>query len=338
MNTTEKIKNFEFANKAVFNDALNEMKHACKKSHWMWCVFPQVFGFGKNEKSYEYAICSFDEAKAFLSHPVLGNNLREICAALMNLNGTNATRIFGEDYKKLRSSMTLFNAIQPDDIFKQVIDKYFNGEGDKLTLCRMSLESRVKNALDYIGVDAKDFNIVPSMYDRHRGEAMHRFSHIYRVMIGTALIAHKIGEARLGLLAFIAAFIHDLSRDNDGNDPQHGRRAAETKLPKLTHILSKYNITKEEYGMIADAATYHCERIDKQMSDEGYKVCKILSDADALDRCRFRHQGRLNRDYLYFPESHRCIAPIEFVFKESVRHGKINNEIPFAEFLKVTEF
>ena len=338
MDIAEKIKNFESAHKAVFNKALNETMHACKSSHWMWCVFPQVFGLGNNVLSSNYAICSLEEAKAFLAHPVLGNNLREICTVLLKQNGTNATHIFGEDYKKLRSSVTLFDALQPDDIFRQVIDKYFNGEGDRLTLCRMSLESRVNNALKYIGVDAKDFNIVPKMYDRPRGEAMHRFSHIYRVMIGTALIAHKIGEARLGLLAFIAAFIHDLARNNDGSDPQHGRRAAETKLPKLTHILSKYKITKDEYEMIADAATYHCERIDKKLSDECYKVCRMLSDADALDRCRFRHHGRLNRDYLYFKESHKCIAPIEFVFKESVRRDKINNEIPFDDFIKVTEF
>lgn len=38
------------------------------------------------------------------------------------------------DAVKLRSSMTLFDAISPDDIFSEVLDVFFNGNRDKLTL------------------------------------------------------------------------------------------------------------------------------------------------------------------------------------------------------------
>ena len=153
------------------------------------------------------------------------------------------------------------------------------------------------------------------------------------------VLAKRINEPRLGLLAFIAAFVHDLARQNDGDDPTHGRRAAETKLPLFTHILSKYNISEEEYDMIAKAVTYHCERIGERISLECYKVCKILSDADALDRCRFRDSySSLNRDFLHFAESHKCITPIEFIFKESYRHHKMMTEIPFADFITITRF
>ena len=288
----------------------------------------------------KYAIYDKAMAQAFLDSPILGQNLREICGALMELEGVSAEQVFGDiDTRKLRSSMTLFDAICPNDIFAKVLDKYFNGARDNYTLCRLNLDNQLHNALSFIGVDASDFNITPNMYTVQRSKPTHRFSHIYRVMIGTALIARKINEPRLGLLAFIAAFIHDLARLNDGNDPMHGRRAAETKLPLFTHILSKYNITADEYDMIARAATYHCERIGEQLSPECYKVCKMLSDADALDRCRFRDSlARLNRNFLYFPESHKCIAPIEFICKESLRHNKIMKEIPFADFITVTRF
>jgi hypothetical protein len=218
------------------------------------------------------------------------------------------------------------------------LDKFFGGERDCFTLCCINLDKRVYSALRFIGVDDKDFNIVPSMYNVQRGRPTHRFSHIYRVMVGTALIAHKIDKPRWGLLAFIAAFIHDLARENDGDDPRHGRRAAETKLPKLTHLLAKYKITSQEYEMIAKAATYHCEVLHEPLSDECYKVCKILSDADALDRCRFDRHGRLDRSKLHFKESLSCIAPIDFLCKQSVRKGKIYNEIPFEEFVKVAQF
>ncbi|MDE6144592.1 MAG: DUF1810 domain-containing protein, partial [Muribaculaceae bacterium] len=34
----------------------------------------------------------------------------------------------------LKSSMTLFDLVSPNDIFAQVLDKYFNGQRDKKTL------------------------------------------------------------------------------------------------------------------------------------------------------------------------------------------------------------
>ena len=143
----------------------------------------------------------------------------------------------------------------------------------------------------------------------------------------------------MGLLAFIAIFTLDLARKNGSYDPQHGRRAAQTKLPKLTHLLSKYKVTPREYEMIAKAVTYHCEAIREKLSDDCFKVCKMLSDADALDRCRFHNsEDRLNVKFLYFPESRRCISPIDFICKESVRQNKIYHEIPFEEFIKVAQF
>jgi uncharacterized protein (DUF1810 family) len=338
MNT--KILDFEVAHKSHFANALEEVKCGHKQAHWMWYIFPQIYGLGTSDTAKRYAICSLDEATAFAEHNTLGENLRNISGELLHLQGVTASQIFGDiDAQKLQSSMTLFDAIYTNSVYGQVLDKYFNGERDKKTLCRLTLNDRVINALNYIGVEAKDFNIVPGMYSFQRTRPTHRFSHIYRVMIGTALIAHKIKEPRLGLLAFIAAFIHDLARENDGHDPQHGRRAAQTKLPKLTHLLSKYNITPEEYDIIAKASTYHSEHMQYRVSDECFKTCKILSDADALDRCRFENrEARLDVSYLHFNESRSCITPIDFICKESVRQGKIYTEIPFEEFIKVAQF
>ena len=339
MNT--KIEDFEVVHTSHFATALDEVKRGRKLTHWMWYIFPQIYGLGTSDMAKCYAICGLDEAIAFAEHSTLGENLRNISGELLNLQGLTASQIFGDiDAQKLQSSMTLFDAICPNNVFEQVLDKFFNGERDKKTLCRLTLNDRVINALNYIGVEAKDFNIVPGMYSFQRTRPTHRFSHIYRVMIGTALIAHKIKEPRLGLLAFIAAFIHDLARENDGHDPQHGRRAAVTKLPKLSHLLSKYATDSEEYDIIiAKAATYHSEQMRDRVSDECFKTCKILSDADALDRCRFENRAaRLNVSYLHFKESRRCIAPIDFICKESVRQGKIYTEIPFEEFIKVSQF
>lgn len=337
MSVDMKFFRFEKAHEFCYEIALSEVKQGRKKSHWMWYIFPQIFGLGTSQRAVDFAMNSLQEARAFLAHEMLGNHLREICEALLKLQTTDAAQVFGSmDAMKLRSSMTLFDAVQPHDIFAEVLDKYYDGKRDELTLCRLGLNDRMQKALDFIGVEAKDFRINPCMYSFQRKDSTHRFSHIYRVMIGAALIAHEINKPRLGLLAFMAAFIHDLARLNDGYDPQHGRRSAETKLPKLTHLLSKYKITDQEYEMIAKASTYHCESLKEKLSDDCYKVCKMLSDADALDRCRFHNaEDRLNVRFLHFEESKMCIDAIDFIFMESVRQRKIYDEIPFAEFIKV---
>ncbi|HEU4551108.1 MAG TPA: DUF1810 family protein, partial [Rhizomicrobium sp.] len=72
-------------------------------------------------------------------HPLLGARLRDCTQAVLAVEGRSAHEIFGTpDDLKFRSSMTLFDAAAPDDIFHAALDKYFNGEGDQLTLKRLS--------------------------------------------------------------------------------------------------------------------------------------------------------------------------------------------------------
>ena len=88
------------------------------------------------ETSIEYSIKSIAEAKAYLEHPVLGKRLRDISALLLTLKESNASIVFGyPDDLKLRSSMTLFSEADPDEeVFRQVIDKFFHGKVDTRTL------------------------------------------------------------------------------------------------------------------------------------------------------------------------------------------------------------
>lgn len=86
--------------------------------------------------SQEYSIKSLAEAKAYLDHPVLGKNIREISELLTTIKQSNASIVFGyPDDLKLRSSMTLFAEAAPEeDVFRRVLDKYFNGKKDTRTL------------------------------------------------------------------------------------------------------------------------------------------------------------------------------------------------------------
>jgi uncharacterized protein (DUF1810 family) len=118
--------------------ALAELRAGRKESHWMWFVFPQISGLGSSPMSQHYAIASLKEARAYLDHPLLGARLRDCTQAVLAVEGRSAHEIFGTpDDLKFRSSMTLFDAASPDDIFRATLDKYFAGEGDALTLQKL---------------------------------------------------------------------------------------------------------------------------------------------------------------------------------------------------------
>ncbi len=115
--------------------ALSELRAGQKQSHWMWYIFPQIEGLGGSAMSRRYSIKSAAEARAYLEHPVLGARLRECFGAVLNIEGRSAHEIFGSpDDMKLRSSATLFAAVSDEAVFKDVLQKYFDGKADEPTL------------------------------------------------------------------------------------------------------------------------------------------------------------------------------------------------------------
>lgn len=120
--------------------ALAELRAGRKRTHWMWFVFPQLAGLGRSLTAQRYAIADTSHAEAYLAHPVLGARLRECADALLGLEeNAGAEAVLGEvDALKLRSSMTLFAAVTPqEDRFRRVLDRYFEGAPDVETLQRL---------------------------------------------------------------------------------------------------------------------------------------------------------------------------------------------------------
>lgn len=119
-----------------YKTALEEIRNGRKRSHWMWFVFPQLKGLGHSYNADYYGIAGADEARAYWLHPVLRGRLREITEALLLLDGLSARQIFGEvDAMKLRSSMTLFWKVTEEELFRKVLDKYYEGK-----MCDSTLE------------------------------------------------------------------------------------------------------------------------------------------------------------------------------------------------------
>lgn len=135
MDMSKCIDRFWEPQKTSYAIALEEVRNGRKVSHWMWYIFPQLRGLGQSNVAWYYGIEDLSEAKAYLAHPVLGQRLREITQVALDLAEVDAMKIFGwPDAMKFRSSMTLFAQVSEDDMFDKVLNKFFDGQEDTMTL------------------------------------------------------------------------------------------------------------------------------------------------------------------------------------------------------------
>ena len=152
----------------VFYEALGEIEEGKQQGNWMWFVFPQIKGLGHSYNSEFYGIANKDEAKAYLGHPILGRRLREITHTLLKCSNPSAEAILGfPNVLKLKSCMTLFDLVSPNDIYLEVLDKYFEGKRCDKTLWRIGLhDEKKKNAVCLSRLTVtKDYSIILTDYN-----------------------------------------------------------------------------------------------------------------------------------------------------------------------------
>lgn len=131
---------FLLAQQYSYDKALQEIRSGCKRTHWIWFIFPQLAEVGNSANAQYYGLSGIAEARAYLEHPQLGARLREATQALLNHADTTAEKLLGEtDAAKVCSCMTLFDALSPHDIFRQVLDRYYRGMLDQQTLYSIGL-------------------------------------------------------------------------------------------------------------------------------------------------------------------------------------------------------
>ncbi|MEO1292841.1 MAG: DUF1810 domain-containing protein [Pseudomonadota bacterium] len=115
-----------------------ELAAGRKTSHWMWYVFPQLRDLGRSERALYYGIADRAEATAYLADPVLGPRLRDVCALMLAAEAETAEEVLGPvDALKLRSSATLFDAIEPGAVFGEILSRFYAGVPDPETLRRL---------------------------------------------------------------------------------------------------------------------------------------------------------------------------------------------------------
>ncbi|MCB4860261.1 MULTISPECIES: DUF1810 domain-containing protein [unclassified Sphingobium] len=119
----------------IYDTALAEIRAGAKRSHWMWYIFPQLRGLGRSPTAHYYGIATLAEARAYLSHPVLGSRYLECIKALQKLGDNDPVAVFGSvDAMKLRSSLTLFAAAGGPPLLDDALERWFDGERDASTL------------------------------------------------------------------------------------------------------------------------------------------------------------------------------------------------------------
>ena len=130
------IDRFLKAQEGDYGVALREIRAGRKQTHWIWYIFPQLKGLGRSSTSEYYGIRDLDEAREYLTEPVLRMRLLEISEALLTLPSNDAEDVMGfPDNLKLHSSMTLFALAEPSStVFQRVLDKFFAGEMDEKTV------------------------------------------------------------------------------------------------------------------------------------------------------------------------------------------------------------
>lgn len=175
--------------------------------------------------------------------------------------------------------------------------------------CRTEIENEIRNKLENV-----------SKLPYYNGNKAHSIEHIERVTLFSGILAEMEcidEESRTSLLA--AAAFHDSGRaGRDGNAEHAEASAIQVKKYLEENPYNPFGITRTNIGIIQTAIHYHehaeknIGHIDEEMVEKlakGYnvkekdfqrtkKICELLKDADALDRCRFANRATLNPEFL----------------------------------------
>ncbi|MER5172752.1 DUF1810 domain-containing protein [Thioclava sp. GXIMD2076] len=124
--------------------ALSELRAGRKRGHWMWWIFPQLAALGVSPRSKDFGLEDMAEATAYLDNMTLQTRLTEACEAVLSHRDQEIEQILGTiDARKLRSSMTLFEAAETlsssdsSAIFTRVLVTFYNGSRCPRTLERL---------------------------------------------------------------------------------------------------------------------------------------------------------------------------------------------------------
>ena len=211
-----------------YETALKEINNGRKLSHWIWYIFPQIKGLGYSMMSKTYSIGSLLEAKAYWENDILHARLKEITEALLNHTDDSAEYIFGDlDAKKVKSCTTLFDMVSPLDIFKDVLDSFFDGEQCHSTVLRVGTELKyytedsafkrnginknIRSFFESSSSEAQDITweqTIATQFDlMQRGDSMQKMTAYY--LWHKDLMPYRVSDVEFSLTNHIQMFVSE---------------------------------------------------------------------------------------------------------------------------------
>lgn len=101
---------------------------------WPGDIFPQLRGAQVHHLSDAfYHFRDADEVRDYWSHPVLAEDLRALARALLATD-RSLWAILGHEEARVQGSMTLFFLVTGEALFRQVLEKFFQGVPEARTL------------------------------------------------------------------------------------------------------------------------------------------------------------------------------------------------------------
>lgn len=98
-------------------------------------IFPRLRILSHNRKTYLFGIIDLQEARAYLTHPILGRRLLICCRTLLSRRA-KAEDLFGKrGARELQASLTLFSLVSGENsLFHRALRRLFDGQIEPVTL------------------------------------------------------------------------------------------------------------------------------------------------------------------------------------------------------------
>ncbi|MCF8379118.1 MAG: HD domain-containing protein [Bacteroidales bacterium] len=161
---------------------------------------------------------------------------------------------------------------------------------------------------------------------------LHGIGHTYRVMMLSHFLADSFHNKYLYKMSIASAFVHDMARKHNGYCTDHGKWAADKKIPVFSELFIKAGIDECDIYWIKKAVENHSVSIEFKKNEPAFLLTALLKDADALDRIRLG-ESNLDKGFLRLEQSHLLIS----FAKEFYRQNQTVNFCSFTEVLTKAE-
>lgn len=173
----------------------------------------------------------------------------------------------------------------------------------------------------------KDWYLNKSLFS-----TIHGVMHLIRVFIHLNILTknNKLTDAEKNSL-FLSSLIHDIRRQDDRKDKEHGKRASKWFDNNYNMVLNRYRAyDKCSKDLVSFIIKHHQDDIvplKAKFSEREIFILKIFKVADALDRFRLPNSSWwLDKKFVFYPiEEKHILFAFDLVVKSEMYYIKSNN-------------